>query len=94
MKVKYVGESFGATGLTDDVIYECLGVEDGGDFGLMLRIIDDEGLSYWEKAEDEKEGYLYSTRNPAPLDGSSPGGKWEIIEDDENGTLAKVLNMN
>ncbi|GHU37026.1 hypothetical protein FACS1894105_08380 [Clostridia bacterium] len=36
-------------------------------------------------------GYLYSPINPAPLDGSSPGGRWEIVEDDENGTLAKAI---
>ena len=35
----------------------------------MYRVIDDSG-----------EDYLYSMTNPAPLDGSSPGGVWEIIE--------------
>jgi len=35
----------------------------------MYRVIDDSG-----------EDYLYSKDNPAPLDGSSPGGRWEIIE--------------
>ena len=35
----------------------------------MYRVIDDSG-----------EDYLYSMTNPAPLDGSSKGGKWEIIE--------------
>lgn len=35
----------------------------------MYRVIDDSG-----------EDYLYSMENPAPLDGSSPGGIWEIIE--------------
>lgn len=39
---------------------------DEGDF---YRVIDDSG-----------EDYLYSKVNPAPLDGSSPGGRWEIIE--------------
>ncbi len=34
MKVRYIGESFGAgNGLTNGAVYECLGVEDGGDFG-------------------------------------------------------------
>ena len=92
MKVKYIGESFGAgAGLTNDVVYECLGVEDGGDFGPMLRIIDDEGPDYWEKRDNEPDGYLYSAYNPAPLGGSSLGGRWEIVEDDENGTLAKAI---
>ena len=40
-------------------------VEDNG----MYRVIDDSG-----------EDYLYSMTNPAPLDGSSKGGYWEIIE--------------
>lgn len=40
-------------------------VEENG----MYRVIDDSG-----------EDYLYSTQNPAPLDGSSEGGIWEIIE--------------
>ena len=39
---------------------------DEGDF---YRVIDDSG-----------EDYLYSKFRPAPLDGSSPGGRWEIIE--------------
>lgn len=34
----------------------------------MYRVIDDSG-----------ESYLYSKENPAPLDGSSKGGKWEVI---------------
>lgn len=89
MKVKYVGETFGVAGLTDGVVYECLGVENSGDFGPMLRIIDDEGLAY----DDEPDGYLYSPKNPAPLDGSSPGGRWEVIEDDDNGTLKEAINQ-
>ena len=35
----------------------------------MYRVID-----------DSEEDYLYSTTNPAPSDGSSPGGRWEIVE--------------
>ena len=30
--------------------------------------------------DDSGEDYLYSKENPAPLDMSSPGGRWEIIE--------------
>ena len=30
--------------------------------------------------DDSGEGYLYSKENPAPLDMSSKGGKWEIVE--------------
>ena len=36
----------------------------------MYRVIDDSG-----------EDYLYSMRNPVPLDESSPGGRWEIIKE-------------
>lgn len=80
MKVKYIGETFGAASLTNDTVYDCLAVENGGEFGPMLRIVDDSG-----------EDYLYSATHPAPLDGSSPGGKWIVIEDDEKGTLAKAI---
>ena len=41
-------------------------VEENG----LYRVIDDSG-----------EDYLYSKENPAPLDGSSSGGKWEIVEE-------------
>lgn len=34
----------------------------------MYRVIDDSG-----------EDYLYSMINPAPLDGASPGGAWEVV---------------
>ena len=76
-KVKYVGESFGAVSLTDGVIYECwVDPEDEG----LLRVIDDSG-----------EDYLYSSVNPRPADGSSPGGRVEIIEDDD-GAVAKLIS--
>ena len=79
MKVKYIGKSFNMpVGLRDKTIYECLGVEYG-----LLRVIDE---------SEEEDGVLYSATNPRPLDGSSPGGKWEIVEDDEQGTLGKAIN--
>lgn len=74
MKLKYIGESFGIDGLTNGKIYTCIGIEDG-----VLRIID-----------DSDEDYMYSATNPRPLDGRSPGGRWEIVED-ENGELAENL---
>lgn len=64
MKLKYIGESFGVDSLTDGKIYEA-----SLDTSGMYRVIDDSG-----------EDYLYSKENPAPLDGSSIGGQWEIIE--------------
>ncbi|MDR3208180.1 MAG: hypothetical protein LBT60_07630 [Oscillospiraceae bacterium] len=88
MRVKYIGPTFGAFSLTSNKVYECLGVECDG---RALLVIDDEGPDYWEKRDDEPDGYLYSVLNPRPLDGSSPGGRWEVVEDDEFGTLAKAI---
>ncbi len=65
MKLKYIGESFGVDSLTNGKIYEAT-IEDD-DF---YRVIDDSG-----------EDYLYSRTNPAPLDSSSPGGRWEIVSE-------------
>ncbi len=65
MKLKYIGESFGVDSLTNGKIYEATEENE-----MMYRVIDDSG-----------EDYLYSKTNPAPLDGSSPGGKWEIVEE-------------
>lgn len=64
MKLRYIGESFGVDGLTDGKLYDA--TEENADY---YRVIDDSG-----------EDYLYAKNNPAPLDGSSPGGKWEIVE--------------
>lgn len=74
MKIRYIGESFGVDSLTNGNIYTCTGIENN-----MLRVIDDSG-----------EDYLYSSSNPAPLDGSSSGGKWEIVRD-YNDKLKRVI---
>lgn len=74
-KVKYIGESFGVDGLTDGAIYDVLEVLKDD----LLRVVDDSG-----------EDYLYPISNPKPLDKSSPGGKWVIVED-YYGKLAQVL---
>lgn len=68
MKLKYIGESFGVDSLTNGKIYDAAlgtGAEEG-----FYRVIDDSG-----------EDYLYDRENPAPLDGSSVGGRWEIVEE-------------
>jgi hypothetical protein len=39
-----------------------------------------ENEDFYRVIDDSGEDYLYSRVNPAPLDGSSPGGIWEIIE--------------
>ncbi|PWM22743.1 MAG: hypothetical protein DBX44_06720 [Oscillospiraceae bacterium] len=64
MQLRYIGESFGVDGLTNGKIYEAW-VEDND----YYRVVDDSG-----------EDYLYDKINPRPLDGSSPGGRWEIVE--------------
>lgn len=64
MKIKYIGETFGAFSLTNGKIYEAT--------------IEDE--DYYRVVDDSGEDYLYSRKHPRPLDGSSPGGRWEIIE--------------
>lgn len=88
MKVRYIGNTFGGgyCGLTNGKVYECLGVE-----FECLRIIDDEGYSYWTKEPGEREGYLYDAKAPQPLDGETTPGRFEIVEDDENGTLQKAI---
>lgn len=77
MKVRYKGKSFGIDGLTDGRIYLVMEVDE---ITGSLRIID-----------DSDEDYLYSPTNPRPLDGSSAGGKFEIVEDDENESLKKAI---
>ncbi len=77
MKVRYIGTSFGVESLTNGKIYECIAIEDG-----FLRIIDDSG-----------EDYLYSAIKPAAMDNLELCGKWEIIEDNENGDLKKALKQ-
>ena len=75
MKVKYIGKSFGVECLTNGKTYECIGIEDG-----MLRIIDDSG-----------EDYLYSAIEPSSLENPELSGKWEIVEDNENKELEKII---
>lgn len=75
MKVRYIGVSFGMEGLTNGKIYDVIAIEDD-----MLRIIDDSG-----------EDYLYSATIPSSLEDSSKCGKWEIIEDNENKSLSKLI---
>lgn len=86
MKVRYVGPAKGVLSLTDGKVYECLGVEDG-----FLRVVDDEGYSYWEKEPDEKEGYLYAPVGVVVQEDGSRAGRFEIVEDDADGTLQRAI---
>lgn len=74
-KVRYIGGSFGVDSLTDGKAYDVIEVLKDD----LIRVVDDSG-----------EDYLYSISNPRPLDGSSPGGKWVVVED-YYGKLAQVL---
>lgn len=77
-KVKYVGESFGVDSLTDGKVYDVIAVLKDD----LMRVVDDSG-----------EDYLYSISNPRPLDESSKGGKWEIVED-YTGNLKELMEEN
>ena len=46
--------------------------------GKTYEAIEEDGM--YRVIDDSGEDYLYSKENPAPLDGSSPGGKWVIVE--------------
>lgn len=78
MKVKYKGPSFGVDGLTNNKVYEVLEVDE---LTGALRLID-----------DSDEDYLYSPTRPGPLCDPSIKGKFEIVEDDEQGTLERAIN--
>ena len=65
-KIRYIGESFGAVSLSNGKTYDVIEV-----------LTDDLG----RVVDDSEEDYLYSMQNPAPLDGSSKGGTWELVED-------------
>ena len=89
MKVRYIGLSKGILSLTDGKVYECLGVEYG-----FLRVIDDEGYSHWEKEPDEKGGYLYPPAGVLVNEDGSRTGRFEIVEDDAQGTLHQLFQNN
>ena len=57
---------------------ESFGVDSLTD-GKIYEATEEDG--FYRVIDDSGEDYLYSMTNPAPLDGSSEGGRWEIIED-------------
>ena len=73
MKLRYIGETFGygIDGLTDGKIYTCLGIE-----GPFFRVID-----------DSEEDYLYRIHDPGEFEENGAQGIWEIVEDDDKGSL-------
>ena len=56
---------------------ESFGVDSLTD-GKIYNAVEEDGM--YRVIDDSGEDYLYSMTNPAPLDGSSKGGTWEIIE--------------
>ena len=56
---------------------ESFGVDSLTD-GKIYNAVEEDGM--YRVIDDSGEDYLYSMTNPAPLDGSSKGGKWEIID--------------
>ncbi len=73
-KVKYVGEFFGVDSLTDGEVYDVV-----RDKNETLKIVDDSG-----------KDYIYNFVNLKPMDNSSKGGKFLIIEDG-NCILERVI---
>ena len=69
-KLKYIGKSFGAVSLTNNKTYNCVGYDEKG----WVQMVD-----------DSNEDYCYSATNPKPLDGSSEGGRWQLIESYDKG---------
>lgn len=78
MKVRYVGKSFGVDGLTDGKAYEVLGV--------------DEVTGAFRVVDDSDEDYLYHPVHPKPCFVEGDYGRFEIVEDDEQGTLKKAIS--
>ncbi|MFR2763270.1 MAG: hypothetical protein ACLTFU_15125 [Enterococcus avium] len=74
-QVKYVGETFGVESLTNGIVYNVVKDEIG-----TIKIVD-----------DSEEDYIYDLIHPKPLDGSSPGGKFCII-DDPNKELERYIS--
>lgn len=77
MRVRYVGKSFGVDSLTNGKIYEVVCIDE---VTGAFRLIDDSG-----------EDYLYSPKAPKPLTAREAYGRFEIVEDDEDGTLKRAI---
>lgn len=77
MKVKYIGPDIGVDGLVNGNVYEVCGVDDLTGY---LTIIDESG-----------EDYLWHPEKPQAIAGIYQGGHFEIIEDEQQGTLYKAI---
>ena len=79
MKVKYIGPDIGIDGLFNNGVYEVVEIDE---LTGAFRIIDESG-----------EDYLYHPKKPQAIAGEYKGGKFEIVEDDDNGTLAEAIGL-
>ena len=77
MKVRYIGQDIGLDGLRNGNIYE---VREVDDLTGYLSVVDESG-----------DDYLYNPRKPQPIAGEYCGGHFEIIEDDEKGSLRSAI---
>ena len=59
--------------------------------GKIYMAVEDDGM--YRVVDDSDEDYLYSKINPAPLDGSAPGGKWEIVEQKDEIRKAERIDI-
>ncbi len=64
-QVQYLGMSFGVDSLTDGNFYDVVRDENG-----TIKV-----------GDDSQEDYIYDLDGPKPLDGSSTGGKFIIVDD-------------
>ena len=78
MKVKYIGPDIGIDGLIDGHVYDVVCVDSISGY---LSIIDESG-----------EDYLYHPKKPQAIVGKYEGGRFEIVEDDQEGTLNKAIH--
>lgn len=78
MRVQYIGPNIGVDGLFDQGVYEVLEVDPLIGY---LRIID-----------ESDDDYLYHPTRPQAIAGTYQGGRFEIVEDDKNGTLEKAIH--
>lgn len=77
MKVKYLGPNIGIDGLIDGHVYDVICV--------------DELTGYLSVIDESNEDYLYHPKRPQAIAGEYKGGRFEIVEDDENKTLYKAI---
>jgi hypothetical protein len=77
MKVRYLGPDIGVDGLVNGHEYEVLCVDQLSGY---LSVIDESG-----------EDYLYHPQKPQAIAADYEGGRFEIVEDDEEQSLNKAI---